>query len=146
MVVPTTRSTLGLFALAATLASACATHEAGPAFRRAVFFGDRGISLPLPPPSLVDAPEQDVDLDGTVEGDGVLPADARVHVEDLEGDASAVVTIDAYDRFSVRGLRIDVTHHCLEVWIAGEQGEGEHVFVQARIEGANGLRTHVGCD
>ncbi|MBK6917135.1 MAG: hypothetical protein IPH07_07030 [Deltaproteobacteria bacterium] len=146
MVVPTTRSSLGLIALVAMLASACATHEAGPAFRRAVLFGDRGISLPLPPPSLVDAPEQDVDLEGTVEGDDLLPADARVHVEDLEGDASAIVTIGPDDRFTVEGLRIDVTRHCFEVWVASASGESEHVFVQAAIEGANGLRTHVGCD
>ncbi|MEM9461597.1 MAG: hypothetical protein AAGF11_45960 [Myxococcota bacterium] len=126
------RSVLSAFVLF-TL-GACAIHEAEPAFRATAFIGDRGISVPLPPPSLVSEPQQEVHVQGSVfglEGDG---EDLRVHMFDQVGGASAEVPLTADATFQAEGLSLDLTDHCLELWVEDAEGQqGEHLTYRAVI-------------
>ena len=93
---------------------ACATHEVEPAFRASVLIDDRGISVPLPPPSLVDEPQQDVEVQGEVVG---LEGDASglvVRILDNVSGSELEATLDADDMFRVEGLGIDLTDNCIE--------------------------------
>ncbi len=124
---------MGLVAL--LLAGACAQHEADPAFRRTVFIGDRGISVPLPPPSLTDAPQQDVDVDAQALGDDPVLAGTIAHVEDLAGGGTAELELPAdAHQFRIEGLPVDLTDNCLEFWLVAPDGrEGEPALVHAVI-------------
>jgi hypothetical protein len=117
------------------LAGACAPHEAEPAFRRTVFIDDRGISVPLPPPSLVDAPQQDVDVDAQALGEDPVLAGTMAHVEDMMGDGTAELELpEGAQHFTIEGLPVDLTDNCLELWLVAPDGrEGEHVVVHAEI-------------
>ncbi len=138
------------FALAALAAAAvvpaCASHEWKPVFRRAIVFDDRGISLPLPPPSLTADPEQDVDVHGVAQGDDPLPADARVHLLDVDGVADVEVELDADGGFTAAGVPLDLRANCLEVWIESSAGESDHVLVHAEITGETTITTVLGCE
>jgi hypothetical protein len=113
--------------------AACATHDGRPAFRAALAIGERGISVPLPPPSLRDAPRQKIDVHATVVGDEV-PAEAKAWVVDLRGEAEAIVPLHGAAEFSADGLVVDLEDNCLELWIEDEDGsEGEHSFFSAAI-------------
>jgi hypothetical protein len=134
-------STLGL--------GGCAQHDAEPAFRAGVLIDDRGISIPLPPPSLVDEPEQDVDVEGQVIGavedlDGLV-----VHILDQTGGAELDVPLaDGVTSFHGEGLAIDLSNNCIELWLVDAEGrEGEHVHYRALID-ASGQSIEVveGCD
>jgi hypothetical protein len=130
------------------LASACAQHHAAAAFRRSVFIGDRGISVPLPPPSFVDASEQDVDVEGEVVGDDPVLAGTLVHVEDLHGDGVGEVELAAgATSFTIEGVGIDLTANCLELWLVAPDGrEGDRVLVHAEIVGPQEIETVLGCE
>jgi len=140
---------LALATLGAGLASlACATHEASPAFRRALLFDDRGISVPLPPPSLIDQPEQEVDLEGGTAGKDRIAAGTKLYVEDIDGDAHAMIELaEGATSFSVDGLSVDLRAHCFEVWLESPDGrETEHFHVRAHITSDTTLETTPACD
>jgi hypothetical protein len=115
-----------LVALALTLlatASACAFPDPVPAFRRSVFIDDRGISVPLPPPSFFDFPLQTVDVDGTTDGHDQIAAGTKLFVEDTDGDAYKQIDLGAdATTFEVDGIAIDLTMNCLEVWMQAPDG------------------------
>lgn len=128
---------------------ACASHDPRPAFRASVLIDDRGISIPLPPPSLVDDPEQEVDVEGEVIGiaedvDGLV-----VRIVDQAGGAELDVPLtDGNTTFHGTGLAIDLSDNCIEVWLVDADGrEGERTQVQALID-ASGQSIEVveGCD
>lgn len=117
---------------------ACVSHQPEPAFRASVLVDDRGISIPLPPPSLIDEPEQEVDVEGEVIG---LPDDASgltVRIVDAEGGAELDVPLpDGESTFHAEGLAIDLSQHCLELWLVDEDGrEGERTQYHAIIDEA----------
>ena len=128
--------------------ASCATHEARPAFRRGILIDDRGISVPLPPPSLVDEPAQEVDVEGTVPGEDTLVGGTRLYLEDLDGDAATSVEVDAAAAtFAVRGIAIDLTANCLELWLEAPDGrESERSQVHAEVTGPQEVRTVLGCE
>jgi len=133
-------------ALALTIlvgAAACATYEAKPAFRRGLAFGDRGISVPLPPPSLVEA-----EVEGTTEGKDPVVAGTKLHIEDIEGTAYAEVTLDAGETsFTVVDLEIRIDHHCFEAWLETPDGrESEHFFIHGVLVDADTFETVEGCE
>lgn len=133
-------STLGL--------GACATHEPQPAFRASVLIDDRGISIPLPPPSLVDDPEQEVDVEGEVVGATSSLDGFVVRIVDHVGGADLDVPLEEGSHgFHGSGLLIDLTDNCLEVWLEDAGGhEGERTEVHAIID-ASGQAVEVvdGC-
>lgn len=124
-------------------AAACASYEAKPAFRRGLTFDDRGISVPLPPPSLVEA-----EVEGTTEGKDPIVAGTKLVIEDIDGTASAELTLDAgATSFKVEHLEIRVDHHCFEAWLETPDGrESEHFFVHGRLVDAQTFETVEGCD
>lgn len=125
---------LGVLSFIGIGASACAAHEVEPAFRASVLIDDRGISIPLPPPSLVDEPEQDVEVEGQVVGlDGDLE-DLAVRVVDNVGGAELQTPLGGDSRFRLQGLGIDLTDNCIEAWLENTSGEeGAHRHFEAVI-------------
>ncbi len=128
--------------------AACSPHEARSAFRRSLSIDDRGISVPLPPPSLLDAPKQDVDISGSSDGPDALVAGTVVHVEDAEGAGHAELKLAADQRsFVIEGIAVDLRANCLELWLVTPDGrESEHTFVSAAIAGPQEVATSVGCN
>ncbi len=125
-----------LLATIALLAFAgCAQHEARPAFSTSLRIGDRGISIPLPPPSLLEEPNQAVDVEGQIVGDEVLTTAAVAHVVDLQGGEEISVEVAAgADSFVARGLSVNLTDNCLELWLAIDGGdESDHAFYTATV-------------
>lgn len=113
---------------------ACAAHEAKPAFRASVFIDDRGISIPLPPPSLIDEPEQEVEIEGEVVGLDDSADELRVRIVDNVGGAELEAPLDEGNMFHAAGLGIDLTDNCIEAWIEDTAGaEGEHRHFEATI-------------
>lgn len=136
------------FVLSSLGLCACVAHHPEPAFRASVLIDDRGISIPLPPPSLVDEPEQEVDVEGEVinlaEGlDGLT-----VRIADQTGGAELDVPLDGANAFHAEGLAIDLSDNCIELWLVDADGrEGERAQYQALID-ASGAAIEVseGCD
>lgn len=128
--------------------AACTVHEPRPAFRRGVFVDDRGISVPLPPPSLAAEPEQEVDVEGQLPGEDPLEAGTILHIEDTDGTSVSSTEVDVDEEgFVVEGFLIDLTANCLELWLETPDGrESEHVQVHAVIVDDNDIRTDPGCE
>ncbi len=137
------------FLLATLGMAACVDHQPEPAFRASVLIDDRGISIPLPPPSLVDEPEQEVDVAGEVIGLANGGADLRVHVADRMGGAEIDAgLVEGSHTFHAQGLAIDLSNNCLELWLVDADGrEGERTDYRAVID-ASGQAIEVfdGCD
>lgn len=131
----------------ALVLAACTTHDVRPAFRRSLGIDDRGISVPLPPPSLLDAPKQDVDVAGYSHGPDEIVAGTVVHVEDTTGTAVGELELAAGQRdFVVEGLAVDLRDVCLELWLVAPDGaESEHLFVSAEITAEQAIVTSIGC-
>jgi len=129
--------TLARAAVAGLLLSAigCATHDARPAFRASVFIDDRGISIPLPPPSVLADPEQDVDVEGSIVGDAPIESGTVVRLMDLQGDADATVELDeGTTSFLVTEVPVNLSDNCLEMWLESADGEeGEHSHFSATV-------------
>lgn len=133
--VPARRHPLIAAVVAALACAACAVHEPVPAFRRAVFIADRGISIPLPPPSLFEAPHQKVDVSGQLQGDDQIAAGTTVHVIDDRGNGETEVELAAGVASFQATLEIDLTDNCLELWAEAPDGsEGGHSLYSASIE------------
>jgi hypothetical protein len=123
----------------------CASHEPKPAFRGAVAIDDRGISIPLPPPSLIDAPQQEVEIEGQVTGPDRL-AGTTVHVVDNRGDADVEVALDDSAQF-VTWMVIDLTDNCLEFWVEAPDGQqGQHTLFSASIDEDEQVVVVADCD
>ncbi|MEM7160163.1 MAG: hypothetical protein AAF799_45415 [Myxococcota bacterium] len=106
-----------------------------PAFRASVLIDDRGISIPLPPPSLHAEPTQEVEVEGEVVGLDELGQEFVVRLVDTVGGAEIDVTLPpGTSTFVAEGLQIDLTSNCIEVWLVDDEGdEGEHRSFQASI-------------
>lgn len=133
--------------LALATIAACAQKEARPAFRGAVLIGDRGISVPLPPPSLLGAPEQAVEIEVQING-AELSAGAELRVVDVEGDYETSITLDGETpSVMLEDVPLDLTMNCLELWLIDEDEQGEHVLYQAMIAADDqSVETQSGCD
>lgn len=133
--------------LLATL-GACAVHDAEPVFRGAVFVGDRGISIPLPPPSLHDAPKQSADVEGEVVGLDGAAKNLIVRIVDEVGGAELEVPLTDVSTFHGHGLELDLTDNCIELWLEDDEGnQSERQRVHAVIDGAGEMISVVeGCD
>jgi hypothetical protein len=148
MLRPVHRASAG-FVLTTLCLGACVVHDPEPAFRAAVLIDDRGISIPLPPPSLTDEPEQEVDVDGEVIGLPEGPTSLVVHIVDGVGGAELDVPLaEGAATFHGEGLAIDLSNNCIELWLEDADGhEGEHAQYHAVID-ASGQSIEVaeGCD
>jgi hypothetical protein len=113
----------------------CARHDAQPAFRSSLRISDRGISIPLPPPSLLEEPNQAVDIEGEVVGDDPLGEGTAAHVIELEGSQELSVELDeGAEAFVMRGLPVDLLDNCIELWLEQADGaQSEHAFYTASV-------------
>jgi len=144
-----TASTISRIALTlvGTLAiAACARHDVKPAFRSGVFIDDRGISVPLPPPSLTDAPKQSVDVAVDIDVDDDLPGGTELTLVDNEGEAERTVVLDDELSITLEGLEIDLTSNCLELWLTDGDRESERALFHATIaDDDQTIETMPGC-
>jgi len=81
---------------------------------------EHGISVPLPPPSVLDAP---IRIEGGLEGEDEAPEGTRVFARELVGEAEAEAPLDASSQaFAIEGLRLDLTNNCIELWARTPEG------------------------
>lgn len=104
--------------LVLALGTACSDHptvgfDQGPQIDR------RGISVPVPPPSLTSAPKQTVDVEGDVDM-STLDPDTRVILfvySDSEDPAGYITFARDDGSFYFEGkVQLDLTDNCIEVW------------------------------
>lgn len=132
--------------VALTVTAACAVHEPVPVFRSGVFVSDRGISVPLPPPSLTAMPKQDVDVEGTVLGEDEVRAGTIVHVVDNRGDGTVEAELGDSERDFTVSLTIDVSDSCLEIWLETPDGsESMRSLFSTRIVDDQTVEVIEGC-
>lgn len=125
------------------MAGACNDPAPVQAYRSAVLIGDRGISIPLPPPSVLAAPEQQVEVHGEVDRD--VGEGAEVRIVDTAGGDEASVPADGLSFTAT--LEVDLTQTCLEAWVVDPDGDpGEHRFYSTSIEDDDSIRVVAGCD
>lgn len=136
------------FVLSSLALGACVAHDPEPAFRASVLIDDRGISIPLPPPSLVDEPEQEVDVEGEVINLGAGHDGLVVRIADQTGGAELDVPLDGSNAFHAEGLAIDLSDNCIELWLVDADGrEGEHARYQALIDASGeSIEVSEGCE
>ncbi len=134
--------TIGVVGLV-LLVSACNDPAPVQAYRSAVLIGDRGISIPLPPPSVIAAPQQEVDVHGELDRD--LGEGAEVRIVDTTGDDEA--SVPARGSSFTATLEIDLSSACLETWVVdAESAEGEHRFYSTSIEDDESILVTPGCE
>jgi hypothetical protein len=137
-----TRSLASLFALG-LLATACNDPAPVQAHRSAVLIGDRGISIPLPPPSVLQAPQQEVEVHGQLEGASDEGAEVRV-VDTVGGEQASVA---AEGGVFTATLELDLTTACLEAWVVDAEGsEGERRLYSTQIEADESILVVPGCE
>jgi hypothetical protein len=116
------RKTLAIALLGLLGTGACAIHEPRTVFRSGVIIHDRGISVPLPPPSLLDAPKQDVEVEGQVIGDEAVPDGTIVHVVDSIGGGETQAVLESAATHFVTEIFVDLQDNCLELWLETPDG------------------------
>jgi hypothetical protein len=96
---------------------------------------EKGISVPVPPPSLKAAPIQHVDIEGEL-GSGDPEPGTVVYLQNPYSDLGAFVVADPDGTFLFEGVEVDLTQNCLEVWSEEPGPYGEmsvHSFFRAYI-------------
>jgi len=119
-------------------------------FQRSLTIDGRGISVPLPPPSLYDAPKQSVDVVVMLDGEGDLSPGSELHIVDNEGELSHMVELDdasSGQSQTIEGLAVDLTLNCLELWLVDGDYESEHALYRAQIaDDGQSIETVAGCE
>lgn len=97
--------------------------------------GDRGISVPVPPPSLKLAPVQRVDIEGEIGAAAGEPG-TRVFLQETERGLDGRVDMPEDDgSFFFEGVELDLTDNCIEVWTEdGDGNDSVHSFFRASID------------
>ena len=136
-------SIVSLFASMVAVLAGCNDPAPVQAHRSAVLIGDRGISIPLPPPSVLEAPQQEVEVHGQL--DGAVAEGAEVRIVDIEGGAEA--SVPAEDGAFTASLELDLSAACLEAWVVDADGAaGERRTYSTRIEPDDTVLVVAGCD
>ncbi|MBA3546956.1 MAG: hypothetical protein H0T76_10775 [Nannocystis sp.] len=123
-----------LLALSLVYGTGCNSHpltspDAGPQI------GDRGISVPVPPPSLKLAPVQRVDIEGEIGATAGEPGTRVFLSENRLGTQDYNNMPEDNGSFFFTGIELDLTDNCVEVWT--EDGDGNssvHSFFRASID------------
>lgn len=125
------------------VAAGCNDPAPVSAHRSAVVIGDRGISIPLPPPSVLQAPQQEVEVQGALEG--TVDDGAEVRIVDTAGGDEASVSPDGMSFTAT--LEVDLTDACLETWVVDADGApSERRTYSTRIEADDSIRVVPGCE
>lgn len=135
------RSIASLFVVG-VLAAGCNDPAPVAAHRSAVLIGDRGISIPLPPPSVLQAPQQEIEVQGALEG--IFDEGSEVRIVDTAGGDEASVSPDGASFTAT--LEVDLTDVCLETWVVDADGvESERRSYSALVEADDSIRVVSGC-
>jgi len=97
--------------------------------------GFRGISVPIPPPSLTLAPVQKVDMDGSLNLMDPIP-ETLVYLYEHRSDQGYFVFADDAGNFEFTEIEIDLSNNCIQLWFEepGEDGKiSEDGFYRANI-------------
>ena len=95
----------------------------------------RGISVPIPPPSLTAEPVQEVDIEGSTNLMNPVPQ-TLIYLYEHRTDQGYFVFADDTGDFSFTEVKLDLTNNCMQVWFEepGEDGKtSEDGFYQASI-------------
>jgi hypothetical protein len=117
----------------ATALSACGAGNATgePAVKPRLFIKDRGIAVPVPPPSFTEAPEVEAHIWGDINDE--FQSGTLVHLletvsgfeTDVGADAQSCDGVQELDDdescdFLFKDVPVDLTDNCFEFWLAGE--------------------------
>lgn len=122
-----------LLAMSLVLGTGCNSHpllspDAGPQIAK------RGISVPVPPPSLKLMPVQRVDIEGEL-GMGAVEPDTRVFLNETRRGLPGQFVFPDGDSFFFEGVEVDLTNNCIEVWTEDAAAEASvHSFYVASID------------
>ncbi len=131
--------------------SACAVHSVRPVnvFRTVIIA--RGITIPVPPPSLIAQPVQntsvwgDVEFELEAESEGTMVAIyLHEHVTNQSLSAEVIAPADSF----AFDLEMDHSANCLELWLETADGESSTpVRIHTDIaEDDQGVEVVDGCD
>lgn len=133
-------------AVAGLCASACAQHGVRPAFRSAIVVDERGIFVPLPPPSFTAAPIQNVQLRAEIVGLDPIEVGTIAYVVDERGPAEVEVLLEEDAVTFSAELEIDLRDHCLQAWLVAPDGAVSEIHrVHAEVIDDRELETLAGC-
>jgi len=96
---------------------------------------EKGISVPVPPPSLTAAPVQEVDIEGQLASYEPEPGTV-VFLQNAYSDLNYFVEAQPDGGFLFEGVELDLTENCLELWSEEPGPYGEmsvHSFFRASI-------------
>jgi hypothetical protein len=130
--------------------AACNPHDVY-GFRSGLWVGDRGIAIPVPPPSLTDAPVQVSRVEGGFDvtaQEGASPP-VVVELKDLASGAEASVEVDKLaGDFVIGEIVLDHTDNCLEFRIVLPDGRASDVEQYHTVIEADDRTVRVvdGCD
>ena len=120
--------------LSLVFGTGCNSHlttnpDAGPQI------GDRGISVPVPPPSLKLAPVQQVDIEGEIGATAGGQGTVVFLQETVRGLPGLFVAPEDDGSFLFEGVELDLTDNCIEVWTEDSEGQSSVVsFYRASID------------
>lgn len=136
------RSIASLFVIG-VIAAGCNDPLPVSAHRSAVLIGDRGISIPLPPPSVLQAPQQEVEVHGALEG--TFDEGAEVRLVDTAGGDEASVSPDGASFKAT--LEVNLIDACIETWVVDADGaQSERRSYSTQVEADDSIRVVPGCD
>jgi hypothetical protein len=122
--------------LALSLGTACQPyHLPGGGYDDGPQIGDRGISVPVPPPSLKEFPIQRVDIDGELDDMDPEPkTEVILWVYSATNEHGDIVFANSDGTFHFSEVLIDLTDNCIEVWAEEPGGTTSiHSFFRASI-------------
>ena len=97
--------------------------------------GDRGISVPVPPPSLKRAPVQRVDIEGEIGAAAGEPGTRVFLSETRRGTQNYFGYPEEDGSFFFEGVELDLTDNCIDVWTEDDQANTSvHSFYRASID------------
>lgn len=115
-------------------------HLPGGGFDDGPQIGENGISVPVPPPSLTDAPRQTVEIEGELRD--TMPAPdtlVQLYIYNKAGDWESARTAKAnpdgtFLFADMNAAELDLTNNCLEIFSeSNEDGMGSPSFYVASI-------------
>ncbi len=123
-----------LFAMSLVLGTGCNSHPVGN-FDDGPQITARGISVPVPPPSLKLMPVQRVDIEGEIDSNAEVEG-TRVFLRETRRGVQGQYVLPEQDRsFFFEGVEVDLTDNCIEVWTEDFEAKASlHSFFVASID------------
>jgi hypothetical protein len=123
-----------LLAMSLVFGTGCNSHPVGGP-DDGPQISQRGISVPVPPPSLTLMPVQRVDIEGEIDGNAEVEG-TRVFLRETRRGVQGQYVLPEPDRtFFFEGVEVDLTDNCIEVWTEDTEAKSSlHSFFIASID------------